>query len=139
MEARLKNLKNVLPAILLAVAVACTGLTARQKSLLPAMKLAWPGVSTDVKNGIQASLDAHRIDGPTAAAQTADTDHLGAAVDAGDPIAMSGIAWKPLADAAAFGVDARVAKGEISTGVTGSLKERVKNFGDSLAVFLERR
>lgn len=135
----MRNLKNVSLLVVTLTMAACSGLSARQEALLPAMKLAWQGVSTDVSNGVNESLTATRITAEVAAAQRADVSKMTAALDAGSAIEVAKVAWPPLKESAEFGLAQRVSRGEISTGVSGSLTERLKNFGESLKVFLERR
>lgn len=132
-------MRNLIASMMLLVVAACSGLTARQESLLPAMRLAWQGASVDVTRGIEESLNAARLDAATAAAQRSAAAALTTALDTGNPVAVARVAWSPLKDSAEFGLVKRIDRGEISTGVAASLRERLKNFGESLAVFLERR
>lgn len=135
----MRNMKNVLLLVAALAMAACSGLSARQEALLPAMKLAWQGVSADVGRGVEESATAQRIAPEVAAAQRADVEKMTAALDAGSAIEVAKVAWPPLKESAEFGLAQRVSRGEISTGVSGSLTERLKNFGESLKVFLERR
>lgn len=135
----MRNLKNVASALLLLVAAACSGLSARQEALLPAMMLAWTGVEADVSRGVEESLTAARLDAAAAEAQRLAVSSMTTALQAGNAAGVAKIAWTPLAESAEFGLTQRIDRGELSTGVAGSLRERLKNFGDSLRVFVERR
>jgi hypothetical protein len=135
----LRTLQNVCLALAALALAACSGLTARQEALLPAMRLAWQGVSADVSRGIEESALAQRIEPTAADAQRAAVTKLGEALASGSPVAVASVAWAPLAESGEFGLQRRVALGELSTGVAGSLRERLRNFGDSIPVFLERR
>lgn len=135
----MRNMKNVFMSAMLLVAAACSGLSARQEALLPAMKLAWQGVSADVGRGVEESATAQRITPEVAAAQRSAVSTMTSALEAGNVVGVASVAWPPLKESAEFGLAQRVSRGEISTGVSGSLTERLKNFGESLKVFLERR
>ena len=135
----MRTLKNVMMAGLMLALAACSGLSARQEALLPAMRLAWQGVETDVRAGIEESVLAQRVTPTVADAQRADVAKLGDGLTAGNPATVATVAWAPLAESANFGLDKRVERNEISTGVAGSLRERLRNFGEGLTVFLERR
>lgn len=119
--------------------VSCSGLSARQEALLPALRLAWPSVEADVRTGIEESVLALRLVPPAAEDQRASVSRLADALAAGNPAAVASVAWAPLAESAEFGITRRIARNEISTGVAGSLRERLRNFGEGLTVFLERR
>lgn len=135
----MRALKNGLMLALTLALAACSGLTARQEALLPAMKLAWAGVEADLSRGIEESLLAQRIEPTAADAQRQAVVRLGGGLAAGNPATVASVAWAPLAESARFGFDQRVSRNEISTGVAGSLSERIRLFGDGLVVFSERR
>lgn len=135
----MRNLKNMILAGLMIALAACSGLSARQEALLPAMQLAWQGVEPDVRAGIDESELAQRVTPTAAAALRADAGKLGEGIASGNPATIAAVAWAPLAESANFGLDKRVERNEISTGVAGSLRERLRNFGEGLTVFLERR
>jgi O-acetyl-ADP-ribose deacetylase (regulator of RNase III) len=135
----LRTLQNVCLALVALTMAACSGLSAREHALLPAMRLAWQGVSADVSRGVEESALASRIEPNAAVAQREAVGKMTSALASGSPVAVAAVSWAPLAESAEFGLQRRVALGEISTGVAGSLRERVRNFGDSLSKFLERR
>lgn len=105
--------------------VACSGITARQKTLLPAMQIAWPGVKQDLQRGLPPL--------------TEQIDLLDSGVQSGDPAILVRVEWARLADSGGAGITARVDSGEISIGVAASLRERLRNFGESLTTYLARR
>lgn len=135
----MRTLKNLVFALGLLALGACTGLSARQEALLPALRLAWPGVETDVRSGIEESALSNRLPPPAIEVQRSALARLGQALAAGDPPTLATVDWTALSDSANHGLNQRVARGEISLGVSGSLRERLRNFGEGLSVFLERR
>jgi hypothetical protein len=133
-------MKNKLSAILvLLVLTACAGLTARQEVLLPALQMAWPGVSESVTAGIESGRTTERLTDPEAAMLAGARDATSVALDSGDAAALAVVPWLPLRDEANAGIAHRIAEGEISTGVGESLKERVRQFTEARATFLSGR
>ena len=70
---------------------------------------------------------------------TEQIDLLDSGVQSGDPAILVRVEWARLADSGGAGITARVDSGEISIGVAASLRERLKNFGESLTTYLARR
>lgn len=132
-------MRNLFMSLGLLVLAACSGLSARQEALLPAMRLAWPGVETDVRNGLyEAALD-QSLESFDSAMKRLELDRLGEGLAEGNPAVIGSVAWSPLEEIGNFGLTQRVSRNEISAGVADSLRERLRNFGEGLTVFLERR
>jgi hypothetical protein len=108
----------------LALLVACTGLTARQKVLLPAMQSAWPAVKADLERGVPVRTD--------------DIAAFDVALTAGDVAAIRLVPWQLLDESAQAGIAVRVTAGTITEGVAGSLRERLKNFREAVLAFTSR-
>lgn len=130
---------RALSTVVLLLLASCSGLTARQEALLPAMRLAWPGVSADIDRGVSDGVTTGRLTAEQASALLAARDAFTAALDSGDTMALASISWVPLQAEAVAGIMARVTLGEASTGVAQSLTERLRNFSESLFLLLERR
>lgn len=110
----------------------CAGLNARQKVLLPTLQMTWEPIREAASRGA-GLLPPESI--PVAA------DTLGAferALTAGtsEGIAHVYSSWVSIRAWAEAGIEDRVTAGEISAGVAGSLKERVRQFHDALGQFL---
>ncbi len=115
---------------------ACSGITARQRVLLPAMQMAWPSIRAEVDGGIadgeaKQRLTTEQGDGLRAAAAQASN-----AIETGAGVAA--VPWPALRVEAEAGVAARVAGGAVSPGVAASLLERQAQFWRSVATYVER-
>lgn len=119
--------------------IACAGLTARQEILLPAMRIAWEGVSADVQRGIDAATTANEITVDKAHVLTLEKEKMAESLNSGDAFLMSAVDWSELVVMANRGIRDRVEKGEISPVVSPSLEERVKNFTAARLDFTSRR
>jgi hypothetical protein len=115
--------------VLLASLTACpsAGDTARQKALLPAMRMAWTNVKLDLERGIPPVPEQIAV--------------LSGALDTGTTAAFKRALadWPTAAAAANAGFDARIAAGELTTGTAESLRERLRNFGESISVMVNER
>ena len=118
-------MRKVLMGMMMLVAVACTGVTAREEVLMRDMALVWPNVAADVQRGSTEDVSA-QIQLVTNALQTADRYEL-----ARTPV-MS------LLDLASIGIQKRVESKEIGAGVAKSLLERVRNFRESFLLTVAR-
>lgn len=112
---------------------ACAGTTARKEVLLPALRLAWTGMSADVERGITAALADGDID-PVTAAQLR-------AVAQGVPDALATIEgavdlilpWESqLAPMAVRGIQALVLSGQLDPPLDEILLARVDAFTRAL-------
>ena len=111
-------------ALSLAACPSCTGMTARQKALLPTMRIAWAGVKADIERG-EPQL-------------TVELEALDSALLNGNVAAARAVSWAALAATANAGITKRVAEGKLSDGAALSLRERIRAFGDALAIFCAR-
>ena len=110
----------VLPRALLALMlVACAGGAARQRALLPAMHLAWPGVRADVV----ASAPGPEV--------LAIADDMDSALASDDPQLVVLVPWPPLRDAATAGILAKEQADLLGPSPAASLRERVARFGEA--------
>lgn len=135
-------LKRALGLVVLAALAACAGTAAREHTLLPAMRLAWPGVQAAVARGITTGLEAQSqtLTAAAAAELTTATREMKAALETGEAgqVAAASVMWPALEALAFTGIDARVRAGEIGSGVAESLRERVRQFSLALIKFLRR-
>lgn len=107
---------------------ACLGTMARQNSLLPAARMAWPGVRADVERGVADALEHGDLvsdAGPHVLIQAVEDG-----LEAGNVRAVS---WAVLQPYGARGIDDRVIDGEIHPLVAESLRERLRNFSYAIA------
>ena len=119
---------------------ACSGITARQEALLPAMRLAWANVAEDVQLGIASGLATARLTQPQAAQLVERKALMTDGLASGDPLMVDNAMWSAMLKPEALeGIETRKARGEVSEGVAVSLRERVAQFDDSVIKFLERR
>lgn len=125
LRTRLFRTSGILMVVAMLAAVACSGVTARENVLLPAMRLAWPQVQADA------------MVAPTAA-ETAQIEAMTRALATGTVAAVKAVHWPQIQTAATRGIDKQVQDGQISEGVSGSLRERLKNFAESVTVFVSR-
>lgn len=104
----------------------CAGMKARENVLVPAMKMAWVGISSD----IDASISLLTVD---AASIVRSKQKLMADVlDAGDIPRILMLDWRILHGAALIGIILRLKRGEIGPGVAASLRERLRMFTRAL-------
>lgn len=112
-------------AALLLIAAACSGVTARQQALLPAMRLAWGSIAAEVVAGnseLRVPVDDATV-----------------ALGAGDYAAIAAIDWPKMRAAAEASIAADVAASKVGPAVAKSLQARLDAFGNSLTKFLERQ
>lgn len=121
------------------IIAACAGMTARQEILLPAMRVAWEGVSADIQRGIDAASAANEITVEKAHVLTSEKTKMAESLNNGDAFSMSAVAWNDLVLMANRGIRDRVEKGEMSPAVSPSLEERVRNFTAARLEFTSRR
>ena len=104
----------------------CAGIAAREHVLVPAMKMAWAGISSDIDVGLSLlTVDA-------ASAVRVQQKRMAAALDAGDIPGVLAVDWRLLREVAIVGIIQRVKRGEIGPGVVFSLRERVKVFTQAI-------
>ena len=104
----------------------CAGIAAREHVLVPAMKMAWAGISSDIDVGLSLlTVDA-------ASAVRVQQKRMAAALDAGDIPGVLAVDWSLLREVAIVGIIQRVKRGEIGPGVVFSLRERVKVFTQAI-------
>lgn len=110
----------------------CAGMKAREHVLLPAMKMAWVGISSDIDVGLATlTVDA-------AAQVRVEQSHMALFLDAGDIDGILMVDWRRLRQTAEAGITLRVQRGEIGQGVARSLLERLVMFTRAL-LELEKR
>ena len=107
--------------------VACAGLKARRHVLVPAMNMAWAGISSDIDVGISGlTVDA-------ASGVRVQQQRMAAALTAGDITGILLVDWPALRKIAHQGIDLRRWKhGQIGPGVAESLRERLRMFTRAL-------
>ncbi len=98
----------------------CLAARVEDKTLLPAVQSAWPGVRADIE------MD------PAEAVSDADLAFATAAIVAGDRTGIRAIAWAPMDASASAGIAFRVSSGEIGAGVAQSLNERLIQFRSAI-------
>ena len=104
----------------------CAGIAAREHVLVPAMKMAWVGISSDIDVGISGlTVDA-------ASAVRVQQQWMAAALATSDIPRILMVDWVRLRSVAAFGILRRLKRGEIGPGVAGSLHERLRMFTRAL-------
>ncbi len=104
----------------------CAGLKAREHVLIPAMEMAWAGITTD----IGAGMSALTVDG--AAVVREECERMGVALATGDIQGILMVDWARLRGVAEIGISLRLARKEIGPGVYESLKERLRVFSEAL-------
>ena len=114
--------KAMLSTIFLIALTCCAGPAARQNLLWPAVKEAWPGVKLNVLSA-PSSVDAMP--------QVRAVDR---AVDLDDTTQLAGLDFSIFGRVGSEGIDARVTSRQISQGVAGSLRERLRRFVESLSL-----
>jgi len=111
---------------------ACAGTIARDNTLLPALRLAWP----EVKAGAERFADGPPENLPAITA-IADADR--ALVDSEVPeTAMANVDWDLVIQMAREDILERVGKQEIGPGVGASLDERLIRFEQAVNKYLRR-
>lgn len=123
-------------SLLLAVVfspLACAGREARDEVLAPAVQAAWGSIVWDVDRGIQAGVDRGELTAEAALGLHETAAQLQDRIEAGIVSSADLVAWRAvLSGWAQVGIDDRVEDGEISSAVAGSLRERLKQFDESL-------
>ena len=118
---------NVAAFSALFLSTACAGLKAREHVLVPAMKMAWVGISSDIDVGLSLlTVDA-------ATFVRVKQKRMAAALDAGDIPGVLMVDWSILRSTAEIGITLRLKRGEIGPGVAGSLHERIAVFTRALS------
>lgn len=136
----MKKYLIVLAATTALALAGCTGQKARDHVLMPAMALAWPGVSADVQRGI----DDAAADGDLTMVEAAQWDstlvNFGAAVREGDRTQFAAEAgnWPAFRAFGDRGIADRVEDGEIGPGVAASFTERLDNFTEAVGTAITR-
>lgn len=126
--------RAILTGLLLGAVLACAGVAARDEALLPAMRLAWPGISMDIEQGIEAASPPPE----SVAYIRAETLRMTEALADGNRAAVFAADWPNLRLVAEAGIDDREARGLIGPGVAASLRERVAVFSDAWLKLGER-
>lgn len=117
-------MRTALLAASLLLLSACAGVAARNKALLPAMASAYTGIYADIHRGIKAK-ELTPIEKKHLYLLALD---LGDALKSSDYRRVMRVDWPRLREVAILGITARVAAGEIGTGVADSFLERVDQF-----------
>lgn len=94
----------------------CLATRVENKTLLPAVQSAWPGVRDDIQ------MD------PVEAVSAATIQSASLAIAEGDKTGIRAIFWAPMDAAASDGIAFRLSSGQISPGVAVSLIERLVKF-----------
>jgi len=114
------------------VVMACAGLKARAGALIPAMRLAWPGIASDVAVGATALPE------PEASSVLAGSAEMSEALRAGARERVLAVDWPSLRRTATGGIAIRLSRGEVGTGVALSLRNRVVEFDAAFRKLGER-
>lgn len=114
----------LLPLLSMAVATSCVGHRARTNVLLPAMRQAWPGVRADAEQS--PTLNDHLV-----------LDEFEASLNEGAALAVF-TQWPMIQFHALEGINHRVESGSIGEGVAASLRERVRQFDQSVSTLGRR-
>ena len=122
---RIDFLVGVLVLSTVAGCIGCAGTAAREEVLLPTLAATYVGVRGDISRGVAGDPAAARVE--------ATADALGDALSVSDRDGAKAIGFLTLRPWAEAGVSARVAAGEISAGVGGSLLERIRQFAAAMA------
>lgn len=104
----------------------CAGLAARENVLIPAMKMAWVGISNDIDVGIS------KLTVDQAYVIRVQQLRMGTALDAGSIEGILSADWRLLRRVAEKGILVRVQRGEIGPKVARSLHERLVMFTHAL-------
>jgi len=121
----------LMPLILLA----CAGTAARNETLLPAIRNAWPGVQADATAGVHAAVTTAEITAEAAVAAHKSFADAGVALEVGDVVAIASVPWVSITGFAERGITARVMSREVGPGVASSLRERLAQFRAALSKF----
>ena len=126
----LRTLRIAAAALALLVGLsACAGTTARKEVLLPALRLAWTGVSADVERGIAAAEADGDIDAVTAAQLRAAAQAMPEALKTLDGAIDMILPWESqLAPMAVRGIQALVLSGQLDPPLDEILLARVDAF-----------
>lgn len=113
---------------------ACATSRAQDSALLPAMRMAWPGVAENVSDGITAALQAGTITEPQAEQERAALQLFGSALEFREKVLVFGLVarWPSVKTRAESGIMAALAAARIGPGVAGSLRERLAKFEEAL-------
>lgn len=111
-------------ALVALLVCACAGLKARENALLPAMQVAWPPIAQQVERGIQE-------DPSNAEHLRLEAQEMADALQATSVDLLRDVDWPALQQSAVIGINARVSSQEITSGVAGSLLERVSQFNNA--------
>ena len=132
MDSHLRRAATTLLFLVLTGCSGCAGTAARDNTLLPAMRLAWP----PVKAG--AERQANRL--PTATADLAVIADAERALIASEipATAMITVDWALVMTRARDDVAHRIAAQEIGAGVGASLSERIRLFEQSINTYLRK-
>jgi hypothetical protein len=112
---------------------ACAGKTARKEVLLPALQLAWTGVSADVARGIDAAESAGDIDSVTALQLRASAAAFHESLKTLEGAIEAITVWETqLAPMAIRGIQALILSGQLAPPLDEILLARVDAFGRAL-------
>lgn len=123
-----------LPLIALLLVSSCTGITARNEALLPAMNLVWVRVLPQVEAGIAIS----EVDASIKASYQGQADAMTQALASGKRQDLISIDWYLLRSLAEGHIRKRISDGEIGPGVAASLVERLDRFQEALVLVNSR-
>jgi hypothetical protein len=126
-------------ALILLLAGACTGITARDEVLLPAMSLGWSTtIAVQIEHDVSDRLGLGAIDAAQAQAILNESDAMQAALDSGDHTQVIGVNWGMLRLSALGGVQHRRDADEIGWGTAISIVETVDQFNARWVQLLAR-
>lgn len=114
-------IRLVLPMLLALLVASCTANRVQDRTLLPAVQSAWPGVREE----IEAAPPAVEV-------SAVELDLVEERLMSGQRVRIRQIEWLPLEVAAQAGIEQQILDGVISEGVALSLRERLDRFRDAL-------
>ena len=120
--------------VLMLLLAACAGGAARNQALLLSMRVPFQSIVADVERGMAARV----LDGVEAAKVRVLISDVRTVLESGDRDGLRGLDWPLLRDLAMEGIQDRLTTGEIGAGVAASMLERLRLFGESWAVALNR-
>ena len=110
----------------------CVGTQVRDEVLLPLAGEIYGAILPDIERGLASAVGKGEISEDAAQALVLAARAMKDAISNGDLAGLAGAPWDQLQIWAIRGIDEAVEEGEISLGVSQSLKQRVLNFGDLL-------
>ena len=129
-----RRLLTALAALALMATNACTGISAREEVLMPAMALTWPNiVSSSIEPGLSRIEDNNEV-----ARLRGEVTAMEEALASGDRSRVFLVDWASLQQVAFEGIVFRFSQGELQLLAVDSLNERIANFNDSYLKLLAR-